>query len=376
MLSIGEKMIFERLGNGISKDNIPKDLEIELNKAMAKTMETVRMKAKGKTCFYCGKKVDSFCNSHTIPRFCLESIGFNGNVIGPNSIFGLPSMGLPIGKETIGINSSGTFQMICRDCDSRIFQKYETPDNYQADCVPTQQMFAEIATKNYLKFIYKRKLEIELFKEQQRIMERRKIESYYLEQKQKAGLQVSELDLMTYKNDFLYAKKIAEKNDTGYYCFFYKLLDYVSPIAVQVPLVLAIDLEGNVINNIFNKDPQYVPADLHLCVFPLKEKTAVFLFIKEGETTYRKFYKQFKKKTLDEQLGIINYIIFLYSEDYFLAKGLDKRIDLSVFKEVAVKTPVLWSVKMICNAEVLSKEFSLLRWDTIPNLLSEKYKLR
>lgn len=369
-------MYFERIGAGLNKTDIPKDLEIELNKKFSITMSKVRKISKSDTCFHCGKKVSSFCNSHNIPRFCLENIGIDGNVTGPNAIFGLPSMGVSFGKETIGINSSGTFQIICRDCDSALFQDYENSSNYYKDIPPTQKMLAEIAMKNYLKFISKRETEIALYEEFMNVCKRENINSSYYKQKHDVGIKTSRLDLNTYIKGYNRAKKIAKKGDVGFYVIYYKLLDYVVPISIQAPLVISIDLEGNVINNVFNLNTNYTPSDLHLCVFPLESQTAIIMFINDGDKKYRKFYKQFRNLNSDKQLGVINYLIFLYSEDYFLSKNISEKVDLNPFKNVASKMPLVWDTTPVVKAEILKNEFSLNCWNSIPNLLSEEYKLR
>lgn len=123
-------MFFEHIGEKINKNDLPKDFEIELCKRFSTIMSKARKVSKSDSCFNCVKKVSSFCNSHNIPRFCLENIGIDGKVTGPNAILGLPGRGVSLGKETIGINSSGMFQIICRDCDSILFQDYENPNNY------------------------------------------------------------------------------------------------------------------------------------------------------------------------------------------------------------------------------------------------------
>ena len=35
-------------------------------------------------------------------------------------------LNIPLLKDDKGINEAGTFHLICRDCDSKIFQDYET----------------------------------------------------------------------------------------------------------------------------------------------------------------------------------------------------------------------------------------------------------
>ena len=231
-------MFFERIGEGVDKNSIPKDLEIELNKKMSRVISGVRAEIKDTTCFYCGKPVTSFCNSHNVPRFCLESIGIDGKVTGPNAILGLPSMGISIGKEFIGIGEAGTFKIICRECDSKIFQEYENPDNYLGDTYPAQKMLAEIAMKNYLKFISKRKIEISLW---ERLLDlysqgQKGIEYPLSKRQLDARLKTSKIDLHDYINGYNRAKKLASKdNGNGFYIIYYRLLDYVVPVAVQAP---------------------------------------------------------------------------------------------------------------------------------------------
>lgn len=373
-------MIFDRLDKGYQKGDIDRELEIELNKNMSKTMAEVRKQIKSGKCFCCGKTVGSFCNSHNVPRFCLENIGSEGEVAGPNSIIGLPKMGVSIGKENLGINESGTFNLICRECDSTIFQDYENPYNYDSDKQPSQEMLAQIAMKNYLKFIYKRKLEIALMEhtlKQIPMLNMSHIIRALMVKEYTTRLRVSKLDLESYTKEYERAKKVTDfRKGPGYYMFYYRKLDYVAPIAIQAPIVVSIDLEGNIVNDVFNMGSDFHPTDLHLSVLPLKEATAVILFTEDGDKKYRRFRKQFRKLDEDSKLGLINYLIFLYTEDYFMAKDIRNKIDLQVLNEVANITPVIWSTAPIRDTKVLADKFILNNWKCIPNLLSPEYKLR
>lgn len=370
-------MIYDRLDKGYQKGSIGQDLEIELNKKMSKTMSEVRREIKSGTCFCCGKNVESYCNSHNVPRFCLENIGIDGEVAGLNAILGLPKMGVSVGKETPGINESGTFSLICRECDSLLFQDYENPANYDVGKEPTQRMLAQIAMKNYLKFVYKRKLEIALMEKGIKQIPAIGFPYALMAKEFITKLQVSKLDLDTYTKDYENAHKYAETGKgTGYYMFYYKRLDYVAPIAIQAPLVVSIDLEGNVVNDVFNMNANYHPSDLHLCIFPLKDATAIILFVEDGEKKYRNFRKQFQKLDDDSKLGVINYLAFLYSEDYFMAKDIRDKIDLQELNEVANTTPVIWNDAPIRDTKVLADKFNLSNWKSIPNLLSPELKHR
>lgn len=190
------------------------------------------------------------------------------------------------------------------------------------------------------------------------------------------GLKVSKLDLETYTKEYEKAKKVAESGKgPGYYMFYYRRLDYVVPLAIQAPIVVSIDLEGNIVNDVFNMSPNFHPSDLHLCIFPLKDTTAIILFVEEGETKYRKFRKQFQKLDEDSKLGLINYLVFLYTEDYFMAKEVRDKIDLQELNDVANITPKIWDTEPIRDTSVLAEKFVLSKWNCIPNLLSVEYKL-
>lgn len=370
-------MIFDRLDKGYQRGQIDPELEIELNKKMSKTMTEIRKETKSGKCLYCGKEVNSFCNSHNIPRFCLKNIGNDGEVVGPNAILGLPKMGVSIGKENLGINESGTFSLICRECDSVVFKDYENPINYEYDKQPSQQMLAEIAMKNYLKFIYKRKIEIALAEHSLKQVPLNDVFAALMIKELTTRLQVSRLDIETYTKDFEKAKQAAELGKgPGYYMFYYRKLDYVTPIAIQAPIAVSIDMEGNIINDVFNMRQDFQPSDLHLCIFPLVSETAVILFVDNDDRKYRKLRKQFNKLDDESKLGLINYLIFLYTEDYFMAKEIHKKIDLHVLNEVVNTTPIVWDSSPIRDTKILGERFNLSNWASIPNLLSREYRIR
>lgn len=370
-------MIFDRVDKGFDKSTISREKEIELNKQMSKTMTKIRASLKTGNCFYCGKPVNSYCNSHNVPRYCLENIGSDGLVSGPNAIYELPKMGLSIGKETPGINESGTFSLICRECDSRIFQEYENPANYLAGCEPSQKMLSQIAMKNYLKFIYKRKIEMALMENSLEKVQATDFASALFLKECRTRLNVSKLDLDAYVESFSKARKYFETGKgTGYYLIYYRLLDYVAPIAIQAPIVVSIDLDGNVINDVFNMNPGYEPKDLHVCVLPQKSTTAILLFVDYGDKRYSKFRRQFLKLDDESKLGVINYLIFLYSEDYFMSGEIQNIVDLAELNEIANITPVIWDIKPVDDTNILAEKFALDKWKNIPNLLAADNKLR
>lgn len=68
---------------------IPKENLIKSRKQIARQKSDIREKIKEDACLYCGKTVSSFCNSHSVPAFCLRSIKGaygDGRIFNPNHI--------------------------------------------------------------------------------------------------------------------------------------------------------------------------------------------------------------------------------------------------------------------------------------------------
>ena len=72
----------------------------------------------------------------------LREIASNGIVLHASAAIGLDFEIIDLEK---GVNNSGTFNYICRDCDGTFFQDYENPNNLKL--LPTDKMLAEIAVK-------------------------------------------------------------------------------------------------------------------------------------------------------------------------------------------------------------------------------------
>ena len=175
---------------------------IEVKKKISKLLSEARNLAKPERCILCGKEQTSFCNSHSVPRLSLKNIATDGMVLHATALLGIDV--IDIEK---GVNNSGTFRFICKNCDASFFQDYENEDNLKLR--PTDKMLAEIAVKNFLLQISKRTQEQELYKElQQRF-------STYTNPEDLAG--ITELDIRNFNEEFLFHKNIVEKNETGGY---------------------------------------------------------------------------------------------------------------------------------------------------------------
>jgi hypothetical protein len=356
---IGEEMSF------FNKINMTPEEKLQRDKALSRNIAEARQRAKRDTCMYCGKRVTSFCNSHSVPRFVLDNIDNSGEVLSHNAILHLPPSAL---KEAPGLKKAGTFHIICEDCDHVIFRDYEKPDSYSNQASITSEILSQIALKNYLFVIAKRRFEVELRK----ITQEKVGFDIYQEE-----IDVFEMDILNYTNKYRKAKNAVNKKSDSYFMFYFKLLDYVVPIAYQGIVALSMGLNGQMINDVYNYNPKYCVSDLHICVFPLENQTAIMLFIEDGDKRYRKFYKEFNTLSLEEQLGIINYILFLYTEDYFLSKSLyDELQNESVRKCSSLSLTAYKDNPSEDITPLLKENFNLSNWRSINNFLSKKYKLR
>lgn len=337
-----------------------------INKKLNAFNREAEKRAKKDKCYICGKECSSFCNSHSVPQFCLRRISTNGKVY-----FSGIQIDLPILGEDKGVNNAGTFHFICDDCDNSVFKDYETPNAYSSR--PTGKMLAQIAMKNYLHIISQRLVSKERFA----LGEESFPFFYPVFQQQK---KVADLDLSDYISAYERSKIAARGgHDDWYYLCYYKELDYVVPFTAQTTITLISDFEGNIINDIYNLSTDYHPKDLHIAVFPLENTSVILLFIDSRVKAYRRFYRQLNKLELSEQLAAINFIIHSYTENVFLSKSIPLEVlNDENFRKVCQKDSYLISTtpnQQPDRKSFAAQEFSLNKRNTIPNLLSKEFAL-
>lgn len=279
--------------------------DIETRKVISDIMRDSARGAKQEKCFICGKVQTSFCNSHLIPRAILENIATDGKVLTSNALMNISCINVDS-----GLAKTWTFRFICRECDSKMFCNYEATDALLSP--PTDVMLAEIALKNSLMMLYKQyhdKTTFQIFGDRGMI---------------KGGLDIKEkeisLNIVDYSTNARKAKRFIEQNKTDEYSIiFYCVLDWKAPIAVQSSITIHRDLKGDVLNDIYDYSDTVRMQDVHLCIFPYEQKTAVLLFYYKNEHLCEKFAKQFATLSLEKKLEYINYLIFRYTEHFALS---------------------------------------------------------
>lgn len=288
------------------------DLLIEMKKKFNEMKREIEERAKGTHCLICKKECSSFCNSHTVPQFVLKNITENGYITQSSGlIFGETN---PISNTFKGIRNTGVFRCICRDCDRDYFRNYENRENFFEK--PDQIILREIALKNSLKHIAKKLLE-------------KQIHDYSYE---KFGVKAPiaehwNSDTQENIDEFRkILKGINGKKVIEYDLIYWKVLNYMSPIAFQGKIVLHGDLNGFVINDIFTNSYKDKMQSINIAIFPIFGKTVIMMFVDKSYNKYKNFIKQFQKLDENEKLEVINYILFRYDEEYFIYKPTYEQI--------------------------------------------------
>ena len=66
---------------------------------------------------------------------------------------------------------------------------------------------------------------------------------------------------------------------------------------------------------------------LHMAVFPLNNKSVVLCFYHKRDKLYRNLRHQFNSASKENVLQFLNYMIFAYTENYFISKSIKHEIE-------------------------------------------------
>ena len=346
-------------------NDFTKEQIIDLRKQLNKQTKDARAKSKHNACLLCGRQ-GGFCDSHTIPKFCLENIAWNGQL---NSFFSLINTELfPMNS---GIGNAGIFREICRSCDGKVFQDYEQANAY--DVSPSEKILNQIALKNSLRDIYKHETEIEMFEGMKRkLKENSQVPSFMVDLVINKQIEARKMDLQECYDVLNKAKEYLVSATHWLNLISFDKLNYTVPIAFQGMVALITGVNSETINNIFTRKKKYKIQYLHIAVFPLNNETVVITFQEKNNNRYQVFERFLKETTLEKRMEIINRILFLYTEDYYLSKQLDADIikSLEESAQTIQDTFTISPKRSLINA---IKDYDLRRDTCIPNLLSKGY---
>lgn len=339
---------------------------IEARKTYNRIANLSKQKAKQNECIWCHKPITRFCNSHSVPQFVLKNIDWEGKVDYFNTIARIPLI-----NDDKGIAEAGTFKLLCNECDSKIFQNYENPD--KLSLMPTERMMEEIALKNMLLYLSKRFFEIKLYE----TMEEQYNASFPYEIKE----EVNYLDLRDYLWDYHRIKELIENEniEEKFKLIFWKKVQYKVPIAFQGPITIYGDLNGKLVEDIYDNSEEKIIKHAHVCVFPLEEESVIFAFYHGDDHEYDEFAKQIQGMQDEEILQAIGYIIFENSEDMLLAKQIPhKTYFYNKVTEVFQDTTEIWAISL-ADAERKKRKRRLGLRDNradFPKVLGERYAIK
>ncbi|GEM_PF-3606351 len=188
---------------------------------------------------------------------------------------------------------------------------------------------SSIALKNVLRNMYGQLEQHDIFRD---LIDMNKISK---EEKNKFELfcQMCINDLEYYRREMIRIEDMLCGDDKSKFNLLYnKELNYTVPLACQGSFVLKYDLKGKLIQNV-KKDVEYLQF-MNIAILPLKGKSIVLVFTHENNIDYEVFLKQFAFRSEDEQLKIINYLIFKYTDNYFISNKIDEKMYISEFIKI------------------------------------------
>lgn len=335
----------------------------------SKVKRDVRDGAKPDTCLICGEPLGAPCSSHTVPRYCLKEIAVDGKLYTWNVLVGTNLL-----SSEVGVGEAATFRMICRRCDTDYFKLYETPETLLS--TPTMQVMGQIAAKTLLREIGNARL----------LQGSRDVLGAAVDPYTRDIVDMREVDRAEDEAAFRTAVKVGRGCSGGdaYSVVYYNVLPYTAPFAFQQMVSPLSDFNGGLINNSYNYSKNYRMEPLFVCVLPSKGNTFVLMFRRSNAKRYRQFEKQFRARTEDEKLEAVVKLIFAYSDDMLLSKGIRSDvIENDSLRSLAVMNHNYLSIpsEPECSIEGEGKknarmDFALDNLPRVPNLLLSEYAIR
>ena len=265
-------------------------------------------------CLLCGKKMNSFCNSHVVPKFVLKYMTDNGMISYGQALNGKTSEIHSL-KTTKGLNNAFTFKLICEKCDKEKFADYEQPEAIlqfsELDFSKKNKILTQMAVKTHLSHF---STKLKMF-HLNSIVYRKEIE---ILRKQKR-LTAYEIDLWEHC-DYLYRlSKNHKKTNFPFLILYDKLLDYSVDLATQTIISYIYDLQGNQNYNPKDLSTSIITRYFYLMVLPYNNKTRILFYIEKNNKQYVKnIIEQFEKLSEEDKLHFLFISLIIYNEQFFM----------------------------------------------------------
>ena len=186
---------------------------------------------------------------------------------------------------------------------------------------------------------------------------------------------ITGLDVRDFNEELQFHKGVVDNNlISGYQILFWKVVPYKVPIALQSAIVLPKDLEGNEINNVFDMSDDVRMQFMHLAIFPFQEESVILAFYHKRDKLYRKIWHQINSLSEQKVLQFLNYIIFAYTENYFISKTIQTTIvtdeKLSLLGQENNGNP---NLGFLGPNNYFGVSYQPVKMDEIPNFLSGEW---
>lgn len=269
-------------------------------------------------CFLCGKDIEGRKNSHSVPQSILKNIRSDGHycqitcALGDGIVFG------PIGRiNRSGLNNTGVFHLLCETCENKTFKDYENANFFGALSngkkeVLTDKALAEIMLKSSLRERHKK----EFSKNITILMnEKAKLNKIPF----KTDIVADQLNIKEYEYYINKCKEILLGNKKDAFDVFYlDILEHSSRFACQALIAVQKTVTNEVINDVYNYDPNYHIVLSVFCIFPLKDKTICMAYcLKEESDRLKPFIKYLNELNVSSKRKLFQSTLFMYSEEVY-----------------------------------------------------------
>lgn len=274
-------------------------------------------------CLLCGRKMDSPCNSHIVPKFILKRIADDGMICYGQSLHGNEKNHGLYFQTTTGINNAFTFRLICRECDKQCFCHYEKPEsilNFDNLSIEEQKIILiEMSIKTHLSHLYMKakmhSINLTSYPEE--------MELCHLLGRETAN----ELDI---KEHFYYIKSLKafeKKTSFPFFILYDHLLNYEAKITTQTIFAYTHDLEGNQIFDPTNFEQINLAHYFYLMIIPFQGKTRVLFYIeKKNQAQVQPIINGFSKLTEEEKLHFLFISLVIFDEQFYINPSLEKNM--------------------------------------------------
>lgn len=148
------------------------------------------------------------------------------------------------------------------------------------------------------------------------------------------------------------------------------------PIATQSAIVLPYDMEGNILNEIYNFDESVRMQYMHIAVFPLEDESVVLAFYHKRDKLYRQFKHQINSSSQEKVLQYINYLIFEHTENVYFSKKIEEEIkNNKMIEKLSQEANGLPRFGHLSADNMFGIGYEAVKPEDIPNFLDESWAI-